>query len=156
MNLTKQQLIDAMQHVSFEMNRYLFTARPCTLPRPYPAIVGESCLLHSRNIGEFFFEGNPNNNDIRIEHYLEILTSKVELEKAIAKSKTRWQEIGGYKYRINKKLSHLTFYRLKSEEGMNMQEKDDFNFNELIQLFENGLPDEFKQKWEDGKKIALR
>lgn len=148
-------LIKAMQHISFEMNRYLFTARPCSLPRPYPAIVAESCLLHSRNVGEFFFEPvskkHPD-SDIRLKHYYDVLTSKDELEKAIAMYKPKW---GGYKDRINKKLSHLTSDRVDSAH-MSTQEKDDFNFNELIQLFENGLPNEFKQSWELGKEIALR
>lgn len=150
-----QELIDAMEHISFEMNRYLFTTRPCSLPQPYPQIVAESCLLHSRNVGEFFFEGETQKDDIRLEHYNDLLTSKDELEKLLAKSKLKWKEKGGYKDRINKKLSHLTFARLKSE-PMNMREKDDFNIEKLIQLFQNGLPEEFKQKWEQGKAIALR
>lgn len=143
----KQQLIDAVEHVSFEMNRYLYTADPIPkLPGRYGEAVEESCLLHSRNIGEFFFEGGKN-DDIRISHYYDELISVNELKDEIEKSKPQWAE---YKKRLNKKLGHLTFKRVGST-PMSIQEKNELNFDVLIKLFENNLPIEFREKWKRGE-----
>lgn len=148
--IPKQQLIDAIEHISFEMNRYLYTARPISLPGRYREIVAESCLLHSRNVGEFFFEA-AKNDDIRIDHYYNELISKDQLKIEIDKSKSKWK---GYKKQINKKLSHLTFSRVNST-PMNMQEKNDINFDYLIKLFKNNLPIEFIEKWNRGKSFSM-
>jgi len=147
---TKQQLIDAMEHISFEMNRYLYTANPIVLPGRYREIVSESCLLHSRNVGEFFF-GKMSNHDIRVNHYYEELISKDELQAEINKSQLKWDD---YKRRANKKLCHLTFSRLDSM-PMHMQEKNDLNFEILINLFEKNLPIDFKEKWDLGKSFSV-
>lgn len=62
----KQQLIDAVQHISFEMNRFLYTAHPISpLPGRYREVAAEACFLHSRTIGEFFFEQERMGDDIR-------------------------------------------------------------------------------------------
>lgn len=151
MNPTKQQLIDAMEHVSFEMNRYLYTAQ---LKSPYPQIVAESCFLHSRIVGEFFYGNKRMKDDIGIEHYYDLLISKDELEMVIDSYKSKWIETKGYRERLNKKLCHLTFDRVGNQ-PMNTQEKDEFGFDILIQLFEKKLPKEFKQMWNKGKEIAL-
>lgn len=147
-----QELIDAMEHVSFEMNRYLYTAQ---LKGPYPQIVAESCFLHSRIVGEFFYGDKRMKDDIGIEHYYDLLTSKDELEVVINSYKSKWIETKGYRERLNKKLCHLTFDRV-GDQPMNTQEKDEFGFENLIRLFEKKLPEEFKQQWERGKAIALR
>lgn len=147
MTPTKEQLLEAIEHISFEMNRYLYTAKPiCKLPEKYDQVVRESCLLHSRIIGDFFF-GNPRKDDISISHYYDELISKDELRAEIEKSKSKWED---YKDRINKKLCHLTFSRNKAN-PMNMNEKDEINFDTLIRLFEDNLPQHFRKKWATGK-----
>lgn len=151
MNLTKQQLIDAMEHISFEMNRYLYTARPCSLPGRYCEAVRESCLLHSRNIGEFFF-GGESKSDIRIEHYYKELISEHELKIEIDKFKPMWIE---YKKRINKRLSHLTYDRVINASRISMEEKNYIGFDYLIELFEKNLPLEFREKWNFGKSFSI-
>lgn len=148
--VSNEQLVDAIEHISFEMNRYLRTARRIPLTKPYGEAVDESCLLHSRNIGEFFFEHAKGDDDIRISHYYDTLISKKELEDEIQKSKSEWKD---YKKRVNKKLGHLTFSRI-NEVPMNMQEKNKLNFDVLIQLFEKNLPGHFREKWERGKFIG--
>ncbi len=145
----KQQLIDAVEHISFEMNRYLCTAHPTSLPKPYGEAVREACLLHSRNIGEFFFD-RATQDDIRISHYYDVLISKDELKDEIEKSKSKWAD---YKMRLNKKLGHLTFSRVNTM-PINMQEKNVLNFDVLIKLFEKNLPIHFREKWERGKTIG--
>lgn len=150
MTPSKQQLIDAIEHVSFEMNRYLYTAHPIPLPGRYREAVAESCLLHSRAVGEFFFEEEKNGDDIRISHYYDELISKDELEKEIEKSKTKWNS---YKRRINKKLGHLTFSRINTS-PINMQEKNEINFDVLIKLFESNLPVHFREQWKRGKSFS--
>ena len=145
----KQQLKDAIEHISFEMNRYLYTAHPISLPGRYGEVVAESCLLHSRAIGEFFFEPKKG-DDIRIIHYYDELISKDELKIKINKFQSNWE---GYKKRTNKKLCHLTFSRVNST-PMNMQEKNDVNFDILITLFENNLPIDYKEKWDHGKSFS--
>ncbi len=151
MTPTKQQLIDAIEHISFEMNRYLYTAHPVQLPGRYREIVAESCLLHSRNIGEFFFDKVLRDGDIRISHYYDELISKSELDDELEKSKSIWTN---YKNRINKKLGHLTFARV-DEGPMNMKEKEELNFNILIELFEKNLPIHFREKWERGRSFSI-
>src|SRR4051812_32642665 len=130
MNSTNQQLIDAIEHISFEMNRYLYAAQHNKLRRVYRQIVAESCLLHSRNIGEFFFDKVSQDGDIRISHYYGELISKSELENEIEKIKSKWRDC---KIRINKKLGHLTFSRI-GERPMNMQEIKELNLDKLIKL----------------------
>ncbi|MFN4248639.1 MAG: hypothetical protein ACK4EY_12995 [Flavipsychrobacter sp.] len=149
----KQQLIDAIEHVSFEMNRYLLTAYPDSdlVKGRYIEAVRESCLLHSRNIGEFFFDDIKYDDDIRVSHYYDELVSKDELEVEIKISRTNWNV---YKKRIHKSLSHLTFKR-GDDSRMNMQEKDEFNFDKLIDLFEKNLPIQFKEMWERGKNYSI-
>lgn len=148
---SKQQLIDAVEHISFEMNRYIYTARPIfPLPGRYREAVAESCLLHSRTIGEFFFE-EAKGDDIRILHYYDTLISKNELKDEIEKSISKWT---AYKKRVNKQLGHLTFTRIENQR-MHMQEKNEVNFDVLIQLFENNLPPEFREKWEYGKLFSM-
>lgn len=140
-----------MEHISFEMNRYLYTTKPIRLPGRYNEIVAESCLLHSRNIGEFFFEkANPRYDDIRFEHYHNELISTEELQTEINKLKSKWRS---YKPRVNTKLSHLTFDRVNSK-PMNVQEKNDLNFDTLIDLFEKNLPIDFRAKWDKGKSFS--
>jgi hypothetical protein len=147
----RQQLIDAIAHISFEMNRYLYTSRAISLPGRYGEIVAESCLLHSRNIGEFFFEKiNDRYDDIRIGHYCNELLSKGELENELNRASPNWKD---YKTRVNKQLSHLTFARVNSS-AINMQEKSDINFDILIKLFEDSLPIHFKENWHRGKSFS--
>lgn len=148
---SKQELIDALEHVSFEMNRYLYTAHFKSIGRPLDQIVAESCLLHSRNIGEFFFQKATRDDDVTIDDYYNELILKDELQIEIDKWKPKWDN---YKERINKKLSHLTFLRVNSL-PMNMQEKNDLYFDILIKLFEKNLPTDFREKWNLGKSIAL-
>lgn len=149
---SKQELIDAIEHVSFEMNRYLYTAHPSfQLPGRYREVVAESCLLHSRNIGEFFFDEAKNIDDIRIDHYYNELISKDELTNEIEKSKSNWDI---YKKRVNKSLSHLTYSRVNSSR-VNMGEKNTFNFDALIELFDKNLPTDFRGNWNRGKSIAV-
>jgi hypothetical protein len=152
MTPSKQQLIDTVEHISFEMNRYLYTAHPIvSLPGRYGEAVAESCLLHSRAIGEFFFEEEKNKDDVRISHYYDELISKKELQDEIEKSKSKWAD---YKKRINKKMGHLTFTRVNTV-PMHMQEKNELNFDVLIELFERNLPMEFREKWELGKSFSI-
>ena len=152
LNPTKQQIINAVEHVSFEMNRYLYTADPIfPLPGRYSEAVAESCLLHSRTIGEFFFENEKNNDDIRVSHYYDEMTSNNELKYEIEKSKPKWAD---YKKRINKKLGHLTFARLETS-PMQMLERNELNFDVLIRLFEKSLPIEFREKWNRGKSFSI-
>ena len=147
----RQHLIEAMEHISFEMNRYIYTANAInTTPQQYKEAISESCLLHSRAIGEFFFEEIKNNDDIRISHYSSELTSKNELLAEIEKNKPKWAK---YKRRLNKKLGHLTFSRINTS-PMNMWEKNELNFEILIELFERSLPIDFKEKWDFGKSIS--
>lgn len=149
---TEQELKDGIGHVSFEMNRYLYTANPKhQLPGRFAEIVMESCLLHLRNIGEFFFEGDKTEDDIRITHYFGKLISKNELENEIKKFESKWK---GFKTRINKKVGHLTFSRLNTA-PINMSEKNDIDFVNLINLFENNLPEEYKENWESGKSFSI-
>ena len=122
MEPTEEQLKEAVVHISFEMNRYLYTARPVfSLPGRYAEIVTESCLLHSRTIGEFFF-GSPIKDDISISHYLEKLISNSKLKDEIEKSKSKWEDYK--KHRLNKKLMHLTYAGV-NESPTQMQEKDE-------------------------------
>lgn len=140
---TKQQLIDAIKDVSFEMNRYLYASNPVfPLPGRYRELVDESCLMHSRVIGEFFFEGK-NTDDIRVLHYYDILVSSEELKYEIEKSKPKWRS---YKDRVNKKLGHLTFKRVNTT-PMSMEEVKELNFDILIKLFEDNLPIVYKNNW---------
>ncbi len=120
MSKSRQELIGAIEHISFEMNRYLYTAHPVfPLPGRYREVVAESCLLHSRNIGEFFFDEPKRADDIRIDHYYNELISKDELTNEISKSKSNWAI---YKNRVNKSLSHLTYSRGNSNR-VNLKEK---------------------------------
>lgn len=149
----KQELIDAIEHISFEMNRYLYTAYPIhRLPGRYSEVVAESCLLHSRNVGEFFFEEpHPKHDDIRICHYYDELISKDELQIEINKSKLEWND---YKERVNKQLSHLTYTRVYGS-PMGIQGKDKEKFRALIELFEKNLPEHFIKKWNVGKSYSI-
>lgn len=152
MTPTKQQLIDAIKDVSFEMNRYLYAANPVfPLPGRYRELVAESCLMHSRVIGEFFFEGKNKDDDIRVLDYYDILVSSKELKYEIEKYKPKWQS---YKSRVNKKLGHLTFTRVNTT-PMNMEEIKELNFDVLIRLFEDNLPIEFKDGWMKGKSYSI-
>ncbi len=149
---SKQEIIDAVEHISFEMNRYLYTANPAfLLPGRYREVVAESCLLHSRNIGEFFFDNAREIDDIRIDHYYDELISKDELANEIDKSKSNWNI---YKTRVNKSLSHLTYSRGNSSR-VNMGEKNTFNFDTLIELFDKNLPTDFREKWNRGKSFSM-
>jgi hypothetical protein len=151
MTPNEQQLKNAIEHISFEMNRYLYTANPIfPLPGRYGEAVAESCLSHSRAIGEFFFE-EINYDDIRISHYFDKLISKDELENEIEKSRSDWDK---YKKRTNKKLCHLTFRRVDSF-PMDMEEKEAVNFDKLIELFKINLPADYREKWEKGKSFSI-
>lgn len=148
MTPTRQQLIDAAEHISFEMNRYLYTAYPkCQFSGHYREVVAESCLLHSRTIGEFFFEKVKYDSDVRITHYYDELKSKEELLGEVEKLKPNWSK---YRDRLNQRLGHLTFRR-NDNHRVHMQEKDALNFDVLIKLFEDNLPEEFREKWNRGK-----
>jgi hypothetical protein len=151
MTPSEQQLKNAIEHISFEMNRYLYTAHPrFPLPGRYGEVVAESCLLHSRAIGEFFF-GPGKKDDIIISHYIDKLISKDELENEIEKSKLCWSS---YKKRTDKKLCHLTFDRINSY-PMCMDEKEVINFDKLIELFETNLPSDYREKWIKGKSFSI-
>lgn len=133
------------------MYRYLYTRHPkFSLPGRYNEVVKESCLLHSRAIGEFFFDNEKNNDDIRISHYYNELISKKELEEEIGKTKSKWD---GIKKRINKNLGHLTFTR-NTGNRMSLGELDVLHFEVLIELFGNNLPIEFREKWRFGKSFS--
>lgn len=146
----KQQLKVAIKDISFEMNRYLYAAQPNLLTGRYPELVRESCLLHSRIIGEFFFVDGTSKDDIRILDYYNVLKSKDELENEIEKSRLKWKD---YKERIDKKLCHLTLARI-NQTPMNMDEKEHLKFGRLIELFENNLPSDYKENWAAGKKYS--
>ena len=148
---TEQQLKDAIVDISFEMNRYIYTAYPIRLPGRYNEVVAESCLLHSRTIGEFFFEAANKKDDIRITHYYDELISKDALQYEIEKSRSNWES---YKTRTNKKLCHLTFARIDTA-PMNMLEDKEVNFDVLIKLFEVNLPPEYLENWIKGKSYSV-
>lgn len=132
------------------MNRYLYTVSPISLPGHYREIVAESCLLHTRNVGDFFF-GKTYKDDITIDYYYSVLLSKEDFKLEIDKSKPKWKEC---KERINKKLSHLTFSRVNTA-PMSMQEINDLRLDYLIELFKNNLPVEFHEKWNHGKSFSF-
>lgn len=148
---TEQQLKDAIVDISFEMNRYLYTAHPMPLPGHYDEVVAESCLLHSRTVGEFFFGEVVQEGDIRITHYYDKLISKDTLENEIEKFRSKWKS---YKTRTDKKLCHLTLERLNAV-PMNMQEHKELNFDVLIKLFEVNLPPEYLKNWIKGKSFSV-
>lgn len=108
---TREQLREGVRHISFEMNRYLCTANPLSLQKPFREAILESCLLHSRIIGDFFFsEGRS--DDIVITHYYDSLKSKKEVVEEIEKFKSLWYEKEAFKNRLHKKLAHLTYARV--------------------------------------------
>ncbi len=144
----KKVLINAMSHVSFEMNRYLLASRPINLPGHFNELVAESCLLHARNVGEFFFE-DERHDDIRITHFIGELVSSDELVRLIEVNKPKWII---YKPLINKKLSHLTFSRIDSPP---MGTKNDLDLENLIALFEKNLPEEYRENWNKGKSFSF-
>lgn len=148
--IEKADLKDVTEHVSFEMNRLLYTFKPPTLPGRYVEIVAESYMLHARNVGEFFFEGKKCKDDVRITDYFEYLTSTEELRMEIDKCAPLWMPL---KTRINKKLQHLTFTRCK-EGSMGVFELRELNFKDLIEFFRKNLPEEFQDKWKIGESFC--
>ena len=117
--ISEKDLKQISQHLHYEINMfwhsYQRTLEDLTnrKTKPMETCFLESCLLHIRNLLEFFIKPTIHNSDIRATNFID--GSKLDFWK-IEREKIKSEEELNFLYkRLCCKLSHLSLDRLKKE-----------------------------------------
>jgi len=106
MSSSTKNLVDASEHLLYEIEMFVGTAKLLASAQPDPIITNallESYAIHARALTDFFYPNNPRNDDVLAKHYAPDWEDK---------HPTISTTLRDARERTNKEIAHLTSRRL--------------------------------------------